>query len=93
MRLAGFHIVDRFCVAEAHALRFSMTQIAFENTATFRIPTHGTKRTSRNTHFASDTQIMIDFDAVQFFVAVNGLFGADGHAGRIFTVLASHRNV
>jgi hypothetical protein len=36
---------------------------------------------------------MIDFDAAQFFIAINGLFGADRHTGRIFAVLAAHRDV
>jgi hypothetical protein len=36
---------------------------------------------------------MIDADTVQFFVAVNCLFGADGHAGSILTVLAAHGDV
>ena len=70
-----------------------MTQIAFKDAAAFRIPPHGAEGTGRNTHFTADAQIMIDADAVQFLVAIYGIFRADGHAGGILTLLTAHGNI
>jgi len=67
-----------------------MAQIAFKNTAALRIPPHGTEGTGRDAHLAAGAKVMVYTDAVQFFVAANCIFGADCHAGRIFTLLTAH---
>jgi len=70
-----------------------MAQIAFKDTAALRIPSHCAKGTGGNTHPAPDTEIMVDPDAFQFFIAINGIFGAYGQAGSIFTLPATQRNI
>jgi hypothetical protein len=89
----GFHVVDSLCVAKAHALRVSMTQIAFKDTAAIRTPSHCAKGTGGDTHPAPDTEIMVDPDAFQFFIAINGIFGACGQAGSIFALPATQRYI
>ena len=37
--------------------------------------------------------IVVNTDARQFFIAVNGVFGAHCHAGRIFTLPAAHGDI
>ena len=92
-QLAGFHIVNGFHVTEAHALRVSVTQVTFENTAALWIPSHGSEGTRRDTHLATNAKVMIDSDAVHLFVAINCIFRTDGHAGSISAVLAAHRHI
>jgi len=70
-----------------------MTQIAFENSTALRIPSHGTKGTGRDAHLATDTPIMIDANAIQFFVVENGFSRANRHAGRIFALLTAHGDI
>lgn len=91
--VAGCLIVNCSGIAKAHALRVAITQIAFENAAPPGIPSHGTKGTGCNTHFAADAEVMIDGDACKHFIAVDGIFGTDFQTGSIFTLLTAHRYI
>jgi hypothetical protein len=90
---AGFKIIDRLGVAEANALRIAMTQVAFEYTAAFRIPLCRAEWAGSDAHLAADTELVVNPDAFQRFITVNGVFGANRHAGCIFTLLAGHGNI
>jgi hypothetical protein len=89
----GFQIVDCLGVAEAHALRIAMTQIAFEHTAAFRIPLCRAKGAGSDAHPAADAQLVVNPDAFKFFIAVYGIFRTHCHAWRIITLLAAHGNI
>ena len=91
VKFAGFHVFDSLRVAKTHALRISVTQIAFEKSAALRIPPHGSEWTGRDAHLATDAELMLNADAIQLFIAANSIFRADCHAGRIFTLLTAHR--
>ena len=88
--VAGCLIVNRSGIAKAHALRVAITQIAFENTPSPGIPSHGPKRTGGNAHFTSNAKVMVDSNAVKHFITVDGIFGADFQTGCILTLLTAH---
>ena len=90
---AGFQIINRLGVAKAHALRISMAKITFEHTAALRIPLGRSEWTGRDAHFTADAQLVVNTDALQFFIAENSVFRSHRHAVGIFALLAAHGDI
>jgi hypothetical protein len=91
MKPVALHIIQGLGLTGPHTSRISITQIALESESAIRIESHGPERTRRDTHPAANAQIGSNHHPVKIFIAVNGLIGAYGKAGRIFTVLAGCR--
>jgi hypothetical protein len=89
-QLNGFDIADGLCLAETDALRISAAKVAFERLPALFTELHDAEGAGGYAHLAADAEIVVDKDAVQLFVPVDGFPGAYRHAGWILALLAVH---
>jgi len=93
MKPVSLHIIQGLRLTSPNTCRISITQITLEGQSAIRVESHGPERACRDTHPATNTQIGSYHHPVQIVVAVYGLIGAYGKAGRIFAMLAGCRQI
>jgi hypothetical protein len=93
MNPLGRLILNRFGPAHMRTLRITVAQITFVCETEIRIKTHGSGRAGGYTHFAADTQLVVNSNGAELRVATDGIPGARSHARRLRALVAGDREV